>query len=129
MTALTGELRPGERTAAESPAVAWQTVCTVDEVPAGLGVAAVIGGRQIAIFRTDDGRCYALENRDPFCGANVLSRGIVGSRGEIPVVASPMLKNVFDLRTGCSVDRPEVSVATYPVRQAGVWLEVGTCPP
>ena len=45
---------------------------------------------------------FAIGNQDPFSGANVMSRGIVGSRGDVPTVASPMFKQVFDLRTGVS---------------------------
>jgi nitrite reductase (NADH) small subunit len=33
-----------------------------------------------------------------------MSRGIVGSRGDAPTVASPMHKQVFDLRTGICLD-------------------------
>jgi nitrite reductase (NADH) small subunit len=61
----------------------------------------------------------ALQQYDPYCGAHVLSRGIVGSRGEVPTVASPMYKQVFDLRTGQCLDavsREPVDVAAYPVR-------------
>ncbi|MGH3368502.1 MAG: nitrite reductase small subunit NirD, partial [Nocardioidaceae bacterium] len=79
------------------------------------GVAALVDGRQIALFRTHDGTLYALDNHDPFSGANVLSRGIVGSRGDIPTVASPMFKQVFDLRTGNCLDDAGVAVATYQV--------------
>ena len=90
-------------------------VCPYDALLPERGVAALIDGRQIALFRTYDGTVYALDNRDPFSGANVLSRGIVGSRGEVPTVASPMYKQVFDLRTGRCLDDPAVTVATYQV--------------
>ena len=50
------------------------------------GVAALVGGAQVAIFRTYDGELFAIDNRDPIAGANVMSRGIVGSRGEVPIV-------------------------------------------
>jgi len=71
---------------------------------------------QIAIFRTHDGELLAISNFDPCGEANVLSRGIVGSRGDAPTVASPLHKQVFDLRTGRCLDLPGVAVATYPVR-------------
>jgi nitrite reductase (NADH) small subunit len=90
-------------------------VCGYDELLPERGVAALVDGHQVALFRTHDGAVYALDNRDPFSGANVLSRGIVGSRGDIPTVASPMYKQVFDLRTGACLDDPDVSVATHPV--------------
>jgi len=59
---------------------------------------------------------YALSNLDPFSRAFVMSRGIVGSKGDIPKVASPMYKQNFDLRTGQCLDDPSVSVATFPVQ-------------
>jgi nitrite reductase (NADH) small subunit len=68
---------------------------------------------------------YALANTDPFSGANVLSRGIVGSRGEVPTVASPMFKQVFDLRTGLCLDDPSVAVAAYAVEVVDGQVLVG----
>jgi nitrite reductase (NADH) small subunit len=91
-------------------------VCAYDALLPERGVAALLGDRQVAVFRTYDGAVYALGNHDPFSGANVLSRGIVGSRGDVPTVASPMYKQVFDLRTGVCLDDPEVTVPAYPVR-------------
>ena len=75
----------------------------------------MVGDVQIALFRTYDGTVFALGNQDPFSGANVMSRGIVGSRGDVPTVASPMFKQVFDLRTGVCLDDPSVSLPAYPV--------------
>jgi nitrite reductase (NADH) small subunit len=45
----------------------------------------------------------------------VMSRGIVGSRGDVPTVASPMFKQVYDLRTGQCLDDPTVSLPVHPV--------------
>ena len=47
---------------------------------------------------------HAVSNFDPYSGAHVMSRGIVGTREGIPTVASPMYKQVFDLRTGICLD-------------------------
>jgi nitrite reductase (NADH) small subunit len=90
-------------------------VCRYDVLLPERGVAALIGDLQIALFRTHDGSVFALGNQDPFSGANVMSRGIVGSRGDVPTVASPMFKQVFDLRTGVCLDDPSVSLPVYPV--------------
>ena len=59
---------------------------------------------------------HALGNLDPFSGAYVLSRGIVGTRKGEPTVASPLHKQVFSLVTGRCLDDESVSVPTYPVR-------------
>jgi nitrite reductase (NADH) small subunit len=90
-------------------------VCGYDALLPERGVAALLGDVQIALFRTHDGEVFAIGNQDPFSRANVMSRGIVGSRGEVPTVASPMFKQVFDLRTGVCLDDPEVSVPVYRV--------------
>lgn len=82
-------------------------------------VAALVGAEQVAIVRTHDGQVHAVGNRDPFSGAYVLSRGIVGSVGEVPVLISPMFKQAFDLRTGQCLGAPGVSVPTYAVRCDG----------
>jgi nitrite reductase (NADH) small subunit len=100
--------------AAESP---WVDVCAFDDLVPDRGVAALVGSHQVAVFRVSPGdELYALSNYDPFSRAFVLSRGIVGSRGEVPKVASPMYKQAFDLRTGQCLDDPSVSVPTFAVR-------------
>ena len=90
-------------------------VCAVEAIPVEGGVAALVDGEAVAVFRTYDDEVLAIGNVDPFSGASVLSRGIVGSRGDVPVVSSPMYKQAFDLRTGRCLDDPEVAVASYAV--------------
>jgi nitrite reductase (NADH) small subunit len=103
----------------------WVDVCAVDDLVPDRGVAALVGGKQVAVFRVSPcGTVYALANHDPFSGANVLARGIVGSKDDVPKVASPMYKQAFDLRTGHCLDDPSVSVATFPVRVLGGRVEV-----
>ena len=97
------------------PAVSLTRVCAVDAIPLEGGVAALVGGAAVALFRTHSGEVLALSNVDPFSGASVLSRGIVGTRGEAPVVSSPMYKQAFDLRTGACLDDASVSVPSYDV--------------
>lgn len=96
-------------------AIGQTVVCRYDALLPERGVAALVGEVQIALFRTHDGRVFAVGNYDPFSGANVMSRGIVGSRGDVPTVASPMFKQVFDLRTGECLDDPSVSLPVYQV--------------
>ena len=78
----------------------WTAVCPYEDLQPERGVAALVGTEQVALFRTFDGSLYAIGNQDPFTGVFVLSRGIVGTRGDIPTVTSPLHKQVFDLRTG-----------------------------
>ncbi|WP_166354735.1 nitrite reductase small subunit NirD [Phytoactinopolyspora limicola] len=104
----------------------WVDVCGYDALSLERGAAALVGGVQIALFRTYDGGIYAISNRDPFSGAYVLARGIVGNRGEAPTVSSPMHKQVFDLRTGRCLDDPDVAVMVYRVRVTHGRVEVYT---
>lgn len=103
----------------------WTAVCRLADLYPERGVAALVDGEQVALFRMYDDRVYAIGNLDPFSGAYVLARGIVGSRGDAPVVASPMYKEAFDLRTGQCLDDPAVSVPVYPVRVREGLIEVG----
>lgn len=103
---------------------AWVPVCRYDELLPERGVCALVAGEQVAVFRTFSGEVYAVGNYDPFGRAYVLSRGIVGSRGEVPTVASPLFKQVFDLRNGECLDQPGVAVPVYPVRRRGNLVEV-----
>lgn len=110
----------------------WETVCSEDRLPPERGVAALLSARrsdgaavQVALFRTHDGSVYAIGNVDPFSGAAVLSRGIVGDRRGVPTVASPIYKQVFSLVDGRCLDDDAVSVPSYPVRVADGALQLG----
>jgi nitrite reductase (NADH) small subunit len=94
----------------------WQAVCRVAELEVERGATALVHGQAVAIFRTHDDTVYALGNHDPFAKASVLARGIVGTRGDVPFVASPMHKHAFDLRTGRCLDDVHASVPAYDVR-------------
>ena len=107
----------------------WTAVCRADQLLPERGVAALVGGVQVALFRLFDGTLHAVGHRDPFSGAHVLARGIVGSRGDVPTVASPMYKQVFDLRTGVCLDAPDdgsVRLPVFPVREEDGVVLVGS---
>jgi len=95
----------------------WFTVCDPAVLMPGRGVAALLpDGHQVALFLDRTGRMYAIDNRDPFSGAAVLSRGLTGTHQGRPFVASPLLKQRFDLESGQCLDDETVRVATYEVR-------------
>ncbi|MFD8598845.1 nitrite reductase small subunit NirD [Kitasatospora sp. NPDC059646] len=96
----------------------WSPVCDWDLLAPGRGVAALLpDGRQVAVFRDANDRLYATDNRDPFTGAYVLSRGLLGSTADGRVyVASPLLKQRFDLATGVCLDDDGVRIAVHSVR-------------
>jgi nitrite reductase (NADH) small subunit len=97
----------------------WFTVCDLSLLLPGRGVAALLpDGRQAAVFRDRAGALYAIDNRDPIGGAAVLSRGLTGTHQGRPYVASPLLKQRFDLETGRCLDDETVAVTAYEVRTA-----------
>lgn len=94
----------------------WVDVCATGELVAGRGVCALVGRDQVAIFLLPNGSLHAIDNQDPFSGAHVMSRGLTGTVGEAPTVASPVYKQRFDLRTGVCIDDESVSIPRYGVR-------------
>ncbi|MFE5770738.1 nitrite reductase small subunit NirD [Streptomyces sp. NPDC056485] len=97
----------------------WLTVCELSDLTPGRGVAVLLpDGSQAAVFITRSGSTYAIDNRDPFTGAAVLSRGLIGCAEGRPFVASPLLKQRFDLVSGRCLDDEAAAVRTYPVRTA-----------
>ena len=97
-------------------------VCAVSDLEVERGRAALLGDEQIALFLLADGSVHGVSNLDPYSGANVISRGIVGSRGDAPTVASPLHKQVFDLRTGVCLEtqgKPDASLRVWSVRVIG----------
>jgi len=99
----------------------WQSICTRDDLVAGSGVCALVNDEQVALFYLpgEEPQLYALSNRDPVGGANVLSRGVLGDiRGRL-VVASPLYKQHFDLATGECLEEEGVRVEVYKARLDG----------
>ncbi|MEU3872379.1 MULTISPECIES: nitrite reductase small subunit NirD [Streptomyces] len=94
----------------------WLPACPYETLETGRGVAVLLAGRQVALFRDRGGAVYAVGNRDPFSGAHVISRGLLGSRDGAPVVISPMYKQAFDLRSGACLDEPGAALPVWPVR-------------
>ncbi|MDR7304419.1 nitrite reductase small subunit NirD [Haloactinomyces albus] len=103
----------------------WVPVCDREAVPPEYGVAALVDGRAVALFRTAEDELFAVDNVDPFTGAGVISRGIVGDRDGEPTVASPLLKHVFSLRSGVCLDEPSTQLPTFPIRHRQGSVEIG----
>lgn len=133
----TSDVRPNADAAADVQAGAWtdrrsgswETICRLDRLQPGRGAAALLGPGQVALFRLSapDGgpdTVLVIDNIDPFSGAAVLSRGIVGDRGGEPVVASPVYKQAFSLLTGRCVDDPQQEVAVHQARIVNGWVQV-----
>jgi len=88
--------------------IRWTAVCRLDDLAAERGAAALVGSEQVALVRLLDDCVLAVQQLDPFSGAHVMSRGIVGSRSidgtDVPTLTSPMYKQIFDLRSGRCLD-------------------------
>ena len=102
-----------------APPTVWTPICRRSDLEPGWGEAALVGGQQVAVFLLPDGRIAAVSNADPATGAFVMSRGIVGSRGDRATIASPLHKDVFDLETGECYTKPgALSLPVWRVREA-----------
>ena len=105
--------------------IRWTAVCPYTRLEPESGVAALVSGAQVAIFRTHDGMLYAVGQRDPISGRHVMSLGVVATLSGTPTVTSPTLKHVYDLRSGECLDFPGIRVPVYPVRCRSGVVEVG----
>lgn len=125
-TAQTVSFDQAAQSVAAQASLAWTPVCAIDDIVPDTGVCALVGQSHVAVFRVEHGApgIYAIENYDPASQASVLSRGVIGSVGERVVVASPIYKHHFDLRTGECLEAPDKSVHAFATRvQDGqIWI-------
>ncbi|AEG44946.1 nitrite reductase small subunit NirD [Isoptericola variabilis] len=119
-------------------ATTWTEVCSLDALVPERGAAALLLAPdgtpvQVALFRLLDDEVRAVQQLDPYSGANVMSRGIVGTRAGEPTVASPVYKQVFALRDGRCLEAGGKTpvrghgahLATYPVEVRDGVVHVG----
>ena len=90
-------------------------VARVDDLPIDRGVAVLVDGHPVALFRLSDDAIFAIDHIEPFTYVPVLARGLVGSVGDAPTVSSPLHKQRFDLRTGRCLDDAAYAVGTWAV--------------
>jgi nitrite reductase (NADH) small subunit len=92
----------------------WTTACAYDRLTPCRGVGVLLpDGTQVALFRLDDGSVRAVGNIDPFSGAAVMSRGIVGDRAGRVCVQTPIKKQAFAFDDGGCLDDPTVALPVY----------------
>ena len=116
--------REKEQQQSAPTASGWHRVCAIDELEPAWGEAALVGGRQVALFRTTPDEVLAVSQQDPATLSNVMARGIVGSRGSRPTIASPLHKEVYDLETGECFGTPAVRLETFSTRISDGFVEV-----
>jgi nitrite reductase (NADH) small subunit len=104
----------------------WTAACRYDYLIPNRGVGVLLpDGAQAALFRLDDGSLRAVGNIDPFSGAAVMSRGIVGDRGGRTTVQTPIKKQAFALDNGICLDDQDVALPVYATRIVDGYVEVG----
>lgn len=92
----------------------WVVVGNLNDIPrAGARIVKTVYGN-IGVFRTDDDRIFAIENRCPHLGG-ALSEGIVHATS----VTCPLHNWVIDLATGNVLGADEGCVLTVPVQLDG----------
>ncbi|MDP5228257.1 MULTISPECIES: nitrite reductase small subunit NirD [Arthrobacter] len=115
---------PGVAGSVDPAVTSWHSVCRVQDLEPDWGEAALVEGRQVALFLLSSGAVYAVEQRDPVTGAHVMARGIVGSRAGQATIASPLHKQVYRLSDGACLDGAGSSLAAFPTRVVGDEIQV-----
>ncbi|WP_199794849.1 nitrite reductase small subunit NirD [Paenibacillus faecalis] len=91
-----------------------------DEFMLRIGKVIVIKNEEIAVFRTSDGRLFALENKSPHPKGGPLAEGIVSGH----YIYDPLYDWRIDLESG-EVQAPDHGqVRTYPVRLNGEKVQI-----
>jgi nitrite reductase (NADH) small subunit len=96
----------------------WTFVCRTEDVPEDGGVCALVDGEQVAVFNfTRLGKWFATQNECPHRQQMAISRGMIGTMGDVPKVACPFHKKTFSLETGdCLNDDSCGHLKTYPIK-------------
>ncbi len=103
----------------------WVDICNVSDLQPDSGVCALVDETQVAIFYlAEDELVYAIDNYDPFGKVHVLSRGMIGDIKGEPMVASPLYKQHFNLKTGLCLEDETVQVPAYGARINGERVEI-----
>ncbi|WP_127793686.1 nitrite reductase small subunit NirD [Agromyces sp. LHK192] len=102
----------------------WVRVCDTSDLEPFWGEVALIGGRQIAVVLIGPDEVYAVDHIDPHMGSPVMARGIVGSKGDRPTLASPLHKEVYDLVTGECYTDPSLSLQAFRTRVVDGAVEI-----
>ncbi|MFC3608689.1 nitrite reductase small subunit NirD [Stutzerimonas tarimensis] len=113
---------------AEARSIQWRALCRRQDLVANSGVVAWLEGEQVALFYLGGEageQVFAIANKDPKSGANVIGRGIIGQlKGDL-VIASPLYKQHYRLKDGSCLEYPEQQLKVWPVRLQGDAVEVG----
>ena len=96
---------------------AWIYACHINDVPDNGGVCVKHGDDQIALFYFKRMNAwFATQNECPHRNQMAISRGMIGTIGDIPKVACPFHKKTFSLISGECLQGDECALKTYKVK-------------
>ena len=96
-------------------------LCTLDDLPLGLGRAFDMGGRSLAVFRSRDGRVFAVDGVCPHKGGPLADGMLIGDQ-----VVCPLHAFRFDGATGGCDQESVCAIEAYPaeVKDGRVFVAV-----
>jgi nitrite reductase (NADH) small subunit len=103
-------IHPASKPALSSREAVPVRVCSLEDLPVGLGRAFEVGGRTLAFFRTRRGGVFAVDNRCPHKGGPLAEGMLAGD-----AVVCPLHAFKFDLATGACDQPGACPVSAYPV--------------
>ncbi|MFC7681879.1 nitrite reductase small subunit NirD [Paenibacillus sp. GCM10028914] len=92
----------------------------IDEFMMRIGKVVVIENEEIAVFRTSDGRLFALENKNPHPKGGPLAEGIVSGH----YLYDPLYDWRIDLESGQVQAPDQGQVRTYEIRLVGDVVQI-----
>lgn len=95
------------------------SVCRPGDLEPGWGEAALLAGKQIALFRTESEDFFAASHHCPGSDAKVMARGILGDQSidgdRVVTIACPLHKEVYRLDTGECLNADAAPLPVYPL--------------
>lgn len=105
----------------------WTKICSTNDLVDNAGVCALFQNKQIALFKVVHNNhvsFFAVSNWDPIGQANVMSRGIIGSVNNEPVISSPLYKQHYSLLTGECLEDNQQTLKVFPIKIVNDQIEL-----
>ncbi|RTY65822.1 nitrite reductase (NAD(P)H) small subunit [Flavobacterium sp. LB2P53] len=104
----------------------WFKARKTSGFPSNRGGCLKYKDKQIAIINFERKKeWYARQNACPHKMKMALSRGMLGSMGDIPKTACHLYKRTFSLVDGTNLNGDDLKIATYSVKIVGDEVFVG----
>jgi len=95
----------------------WGNAVPSKSIPLKTGKCFLIKGYEVAVFHYSDEKWFAVQNKCPHCGQEVLSRGMVGDSAGEPKVVCPLHKQSFSLMTGYDLADDKFKISIFPTKK------------